>query len=86
MTGVDAPDAGTATLGASLAPVTLDQQRAALDPAATLSDTLTGGGGDTVQVGTERRHVISYMKDFLFKPEQARTPVGVLSGGERGRC
>ena len=85
MTGVDAPDAGTATLGASLAPVTLDQQRAALDPAATLSDTLTGGGGDTVQVGTERRHVISYMKDFLFKPEQARTPVGVLSGGERGR-
>ena len=38
-----------------------------------------------MQVGTERRHVIGYMKDFLFRPEQARTPVGVLSGGERGR-
>ena len=72
-------------IGTSLAAVTLDQQRASLDPAATLADTLTGGGGDTVVVAGERRHVIGYMKDFLFKPEQARTPVGVLSGGERGR-
>jgi ATP-binding cassette subfamily F protein uup len=38
-----------------------------------------------VQVGEQSRHVIGYMKDFLFKPEQARTPVGTLSGGERGR-
>ncbi len=72
-------------LGASLAPVTLDQQRANLDPARTLADTLTGGAGDQVQVGDARRHVIGYMKDFLFSPEQARTPVGQLSGGERGR-
>ncbi len=85
LTGVDAPDAGEVKLGTNLAEVTLDQQRAALDPNATLADTLTAGGGDTVQVGGERRHVIGYMKDFLFKPEQARTPVGVLSGGERGR-
>ena len=46
---------------------------------------LTGGSGDTVTVGGQSRHVIGYMKDFLFRPEQARTPVGVLSGGERAR-
>ena len=85
LTGRLAPDSGEIRVGTSLAEVTLDQQRASLDPAATLSDTLTGGGGDTVEVGGERRHVIGYMKEFLFKPEQARTPVGVLSGGERGR-
>ena len=85
LTGKLPPDEGTVATGTNLEIVTLDQQRAALDPSATLADTLTGGGGDTVQVGTERRHVIGYMKEFLFKPEQARTPVGVLSGGERGR-
>ena len=85
LTGLERPDAGRVALGSALSVVTLDQQRRSLDPAATLSDTLTGGGGDTVQVGAERRHVIGYMKDFLFRPEQARTPVGVLSGGERGR-
>ena len=52
---------------------------------ATLADALTGGRGDTVIVGGAARHVVGYMKDFLFAPEQARTPVGVLSGGERGR-
>jgi ABC transport system ATP-binding/permease protein len=46
---------------------------------------MTGGSGDTVTVGDESRHVIGYMKDFLFRPEQARTPVSVLSGGERAR-
>jgi ATP-binding cassette subfamily F protein uup len=85
LTGKLPPDSGEIRVGTNLAEVTLDQQRAALDPAATLADTLTGGGGDQVEVGGERRHVIGYMKEFLFKPEQARTPVGVLSGGERGR-
>ncbi|GAJ27990.1 ABC-F family ATP-binding cassette domain-containing protein [Acidomonas methanolica] len=85
LTGEMAPDAGTVTLGPSVSLVTLDQRRAALDPAMTLADTLTGGSGDMVQVGGEKRHVIGYMKDFLFRPEQARTPVGSLSGGERGR-
>ncbi len=85
LTGLDQPSGGEIRIGTSLQTVTLDQQRASLDPDATLQDTLTGGGGDTVDVAGERRHVIGYMKDFLFKPEQARTPVGVLSGGERGR-
>ena len=56
-----------------------------LDPEQTLAEALTGGSGDTVTVGGQSRHVIGYMKDFLFRPEQARTPVGVLSGGERAR-
>ena len=43
------------------------------------------GRGDTVIIGNQPKHVIGYMKDFLFAPEQARTPLGVLSGGERGR-
>jgi ATP-binding cassette subfamily F protein uup len=85
LTGQDPPDSGTVTLGTNLEAITLDQTRSTLDPAATLSDTLTGGDGDTVTVAGQKRHVIGYMKDFMFKPEQARTPVGVLSGGERGR-
>jgi ATP-binding cassette subfamily F protein uup len=85
LTGRLAPDAGTVQLGAGLAIATLDQHRDSLDPAAGLADTLTGGRGDQVVVNGQARHVIGYMKDFLFPPEQARTPVGVLSGGERGR-
>jgi len=80
-----APDSGAVKLGTALEVVTLDQSRAVLDPANTLADTLTGGKSDQVVVGNQPRHVIGYMKDFLFKPEQARTPVGTLSGGERGR-
>jgi ATP-binding cassette subfamily F protein uup len=85
LTGALAPDDGTITLGAGLTMVTLDQRRATLDPAKSLVDTLTGGPGDSVLVHGVKRHVIGYMKDFLFTPDQARTPVGVLSGGERGR-
>ena len=85
LTGIDQPDSGEVKLGSNLTMVTLDQTRSTLDPATSLQDTLIGGSGDMVQVGDQKRHVIGYMKDFLFKPEQARTPVGVLSGGERGR-
>ncbi len=85
LTGKLQPDTGKIAIGTGLEMVTLDQMRESLDPRATLSETLTGGSGDQVQVGDNRRHVIGYMKEFLFKPEQARTPVGVLSGGERGR-
>jgi ATP-binding cassette subfamily F protein uup len=85
MTGALAPDAGTVRLGANLRMVFLDQRRESLDPASTLVEALTGGAGDTVHVAGKPKHVIGYMKDFLFAPEQARTPVGALSGGERGR-
>jgi ATP-binding cassette subfamily F protein uup len=84
-TGLEKPDSGKVKLGTNLNIITLDQQRAALDPDVSLANTLTGGKTDMVQVGEQSRHVIGYMKDFLFKPEQARTPVGTLSGGERGR-
>ena len=63
----------------------LDQGRASLEPTTTLVDTLTGGGSDTVTINGRQRHVVGYMRDFLFPPEQARTPIGRLSGGERGR-
>ena len=85
LTGALAPDAGSVTIGTNLAQVTVDQRRDVLDPDRTLTQTLTGGAGDSVTVSGLTRHVIGYMKDFLFAPEQANTPVGVLSGGERAR-
>jgi ATP-binding cassette subfamily F protein uup len=86
LTGALAPDAGEARIGTGLAMVTLDQRRESLDPDATLADTLTGGHGETVSLGGGTRHVLAYMKDFMFLPQQARTRVGALSGGERGRA
>jgi ATP-binding cassette subfamily F protein uup len=50
-----------------------------------VSEELTDGRGDTVMIGGKARHVVGYMRDFLFDPKQARTPVRALSGGERGR-
>ncbi|MBK5962309.1 elongation factor 3 [Rhodoplanes elegans] len=85
LTGVLAPDSGTLRLGANIEMATLEQSRDSLDANATVADTLTGGRGDSVMVGGTQRHVVGYMKDFLFAPEQARTVVGALSGGERGR-
>jgi ATP-binding cassette subfamily F protein uup len=85
LTGALTPDSGMVKLGANLELATLDQRRESLDPEATVSDTLTGGRGDSVIIGGQSRHVIGYMKDFLFRPEQARTPVKALSGGEKAR-
>jgi ATP-binding cassette subfamily F protein uup len=85
LTGMSAPDTGAVRLGSTLAVATLDQHRDSLDPNVTVTEALTGGGGDTVAVNGQAKHVISYMKDFLFTSEQARTPLGKLSGGERGR-
>ena len=85
LTGALTPQSGKVRLGANLDMASLEQNRASLDPETTLQDALTGGGSDTIEINGERRHVVGYMKDFLFKPEQARTPIGRLSGGERGR-
>jgi ATP-binding cassette subfamily F protein uup len=84
LTGTLPPDAGSVRLGSNLAIATLDQHRDSLDPDVTVAEALTGGG-DTVMVNGHAKHVVSYMKDFLFTSEQARTPLGKLSGGERGR-
>src|SRR5690606_21724804 len=75
LTGQLEPDAGSVRLGANLEIATLDQNRAALDPEETLAHFLTDGRGESLVVNGQERHVVSYMKDFLFKPEQARTPV-----------
>ncbi len=85
LTGALAPDSGTIRLGSNLAVATLDQHRDSLDPQVTVADALTGGSGETVMVNGAPKHVIGYMRDFLFSSEQARTPLGKLSGGERGR-
>jgi ATP-binding cassette subfamily F protein uup len=85
LTGRLKPDAGELFLGTNLSLATLDQTRVLLDSETTLAAVLTGGIGDKVEVGGQMRHVVSYMKDFLFMPEQAKTPVRVLSGGERAR-
>jgi ATP-binding cassette subfamily F protein uup len=85
LTGSLSPDGGEVRLGANVEMTTLDQGRESLDPSWTLGEALTGGRGDVVTVGGQKRHVVGYMKDFLFEPQQARTPLSVLSGGERGR-
>ena len=89
LTGALPPDTGEVRLGSTLAIATLNQHRDSLDPDVTVAEALTGQrfgeAGDTVMVNGSARHVISYMKDFLFTSEQARTPLRKLSGGERGR-
>ncbi len=85
LTGALAPDSGDIRLGTNLELVALDQRRDELDPNWTVSDALTGGRGDQVIINGKARHVASYMKDFLFLPEQRLTPLRVLSGGERAR-
>src|SRR5579883_945325 len=85
LSGALPPDSGSVRHGANLVLASLDQNRASLNPQTSLKDSLTGGGSDYVTVADKRKHVMSYMKDFLFAPEQAGTPIGRLSGGERGR-
>jgi ATP-binding cassette subfamily F protein uup len=85
LTGSLSPDSGTVKLGTNLEIATLDQRRESLNPDWTLREAMTGGSGDMVTVGGQTKHVVGYMKDFLFTPEQIRTPLHTLSGGERGR-
>ena len=85
ITGDLEADSGKVKRGANLETLLVDQKREMLDPDWTLKDALTDGRGDTVVIGEETKYVYSYMKDFLFLPEQARTPIHALSGGERAR-
>ena len=79
-----APDSGTVRQGTKLAVAYFDQFREQLDPEVTLVDTISPGG-EFIDIGGDRKHVVSYLGDFLFSPERARSPVKSLSGGERNR-
>jgi ATP-binding cassette subfamily F protein uup len=78
------PQEGSVRLGTNLEVVYFDQLREQLDPDLTVQQNLSGDQ-DTVIVGDRQRHVYGYLQDFLFTPERARTPVRILSGGERNR-
>ena len=79
------PDKGRVRVGFGVEAVYFDQYRETLDGDATLWSTLCSGGGDTVFVHGKPKHVVSYLRDFLFEERQARTQVKTLSGGERNR-
>ncbi len=78
------PDQGEVRLGVNLAPVYFDQQRVQLDDDRSVIDNI-GGGADFIELNGRRKHLIGYLGDFLFTPDRARSPVRVLSGGERNR-
>ena len=84
LTGELAPDTGSVKLGANLLPVTIDQRRAALDPDKTPWEILADRN-DHVLVRGHQHHVMTYLREYLFRDEQARQPVRTLSGGERNR-
>lgn len=92
MMGEVAPDAGTVSVGTNLVPAVFDQSRSQLDDSMTLWESLTGdpdmrvsGKADQVMVRGQSKHVVGYLKEFLFDERQARAPVGSLSGGEKAR-
>jgi len=78
------PDAGSVRRGTNLAVAYFDQLRVQLDPEATVAETISPGS-DWVEIGTERKHIMSYLTDFLFPSQRAKSPVKMLSGGERNR-
>ena len=92
LTGQLSPDSGTVTMGSGVELAVFDQRRAQLDPEATLWESLTqdkqtrvAGRADQIMVRGTPRHVVGYLKDFLFDESQARAPVRALSGGEKAR-
>ncbi|VVD79887.1 ATP-binding cassette domain-containing protein [Pandoraea fibrosis] len=78
------PDSGQIRVGTNLQVAYFDQMRAQLDPEKSLLDTISPGS-DWIEISGVRKHVMSYLGDFLFSPERARSPVKSLSGGERNR-
>ena len=78
------PDSGTVRLGTQLSVAYFDQMREQLDPEKSVVETISPGS-DWVEIGGERKHVMSYLGDFLFPPRRAQSPVRTLSGGERNR-
>lgn len=78
------PDSGTVRLGTNVQPAYFDQMREALDPEKTVMETIAPGS-DWVELAGGRKHVMSYLGDFLFPPRRAQSPVRMLSGGERNR-
>jgi ATP-binding cassette subfamily F protein uup len=85
LTGEIAPDSGTVRLGIGIQPIYLDQRRQSFDLDRTLWETLAPTGGDSIIVNGRPRHVVAYLRDFLFDERQATLPVRLLSGGERAR-
>ncbi|WP_291197673.1 ABC-F family ATP-binding cassette domain-containing protein [Hyphomonas sp.] len=79
------PDAGTVTHSKTLQVTYQDQTRESLNATDTMWEALAPMGGDSINVQGNQRHIAAYAKDFLFRPEQLRQPVGALSGGERNR-
>ena len=82
--GEETADSGKVKLGTKLQVAYFDQMRAQLNEEATLMDTIAPGS-DWVEINGAKKHVMSYLNDFLFAPERARSPVKSLSGGERNR-
>ena len=82
--GEEKPDSGTVKQGTKLQVAYFDQMRAQLNEDASLADTIAPGS-DWVEINGQRKHVMTYLNDFLFAPERARSPVKSLSGGERNR-
>lgn len=82
--GEEKPDAGTVRQGSRLQVAYFDQMREQLNEEASLVDTISPGS-DWVEISGQRKHVMTYLSDFLFPPERARSPVKTLSGGERNR-
>jgi ATP-binding cassette subfamily F protein uup len=78
------PDSGSVRLGTGLEVAYFDQMREQLDPERSVFDSIADGA-DWIDVGSAKKHVLSYLQDFLFPPDRARTPVRALSGGERNR-